>query len=439
MNRSRVLRSLACVVALAAILGRVPVLTTPSLTATAGATSLATHQSLQGTVLLYGTLAALHPAMRTGDLALPDGMLLPLRFTLTTQLHGLRVGDELAVGAEAHDHARLLVRMIEQRTFSKHWHGEEFSKHWRGQDFSKHWRVQDFSKHWRNGDYSKHWRIHGVVARTLGHGDVEVLGVNGAAAVVQASELQAADAAASGLGGGVAYAAGVPAIRVGEEIDAQVRPVGPATVTAETARIIVAQAPGMDVEGRVTALDRVSGTLTLIDENCQTTRVMIGGRAAGYRVGQSVEAWGLWDKTPSAGATTTLVLDTVVEHEDAPAAMVITRTQDGHGSPTASLTSAPSSTAVVLGPTVPTAASTPTGTATTPTTITSTQPAATPTSMAPAATATGTAQVLNTPAPSTTTVTVCPRADANNDGIDDANEEGWRYMHRHPSSMCRSR
>ncbi len=332
MNRSRALRSSIGLIGLAAaVLGRTPASTTPASSAPATPTP-ATHQAIQGHVLLYGTLAALRPATRTGDLALPDGTLLPLRFTLVAQLRGLRVGDELAVGVEAHDHARLLVRMLERQSFSKHWRGDESSKHWRSTDFSKHWRVQGFSKHWRNDDYSKHWRVHGVVARTLGHGDAEILGINGAATVLHVAGASITGAGAAASSAGVAYADSAGTIRAGAEIDAQVTLTGAATVTLSTARIVAPRVKGMDVEGRVTAVDRPLGTLTITDENGQPTKIVLGPRVTSYSVGQGVEAWG----SPSGGnvwgaaTTLTLVADTTLEREDP---VTNDGAQDG-GSPT---------------------------------------------------------------------------------------------------------
>jgi len=259
-----------------------------------------------------GTLVALHDAQRTGDLALADGTLIPLRFPSRAQEKGLRDGDQLTVSADAHGHARLLVRSL-------------------------------FSKHWRSGRLdgsSKHWRVRGVVARLLDHDHVEVLGVNGAAVVVRVAGARvdgavtaAHNAASSLFAPALASAASLDrarALRLGEAIDAQVMLGRTGVMSATSIRVIAARVTRIDVEGTVAHIDRATGTVTIVDENGVMTVIGVGAAVTGYRVGQGVEASG-------APAGTGTLRAREVEHEPTPSASAPAQ-QSGGARPAATAT-----------------------------------------------------------------------------------------------------
>lgn len=270
-------RSLANVTTLTLLgLGLGPAAATPP---RAAGPSIDQHRTFSKHWRGTGTLVALHDAGQTGDLATAGEVLIPLRFSSRAQERGLRPGDTPAVSADAHGHARLLVRSLS-------------------------------SKHWRSGGVggaSKHWRVRGVVARTLDHGRAEVLGVNGAAIVVDASgalvtsdvQPAAAQHGATLFGPALASAASngpqsrVSRLVIGQAIEMQVALGRAGALAATTVRVVAARVARIDVEGTVARVDRKAGTITVVDENGLGTIVRVSpATIAAYRVGQGVEASG---------------------------------------------------------------------------------------------------------------------------------------------------
>jgi len=266
-------RSLASVTTLTLLgLGLGPAAATPP---RAAGPSIDQHRTFSKHWRGTGTLVALHDAGQTGDLATAGEVLIPLRFSSRAQERGLRPGDTLAVSADAHGHARLLVRSLS-------------------------------SKHWRSGGVGG-WRVRGVVARTLDHGRAEVLGVNGAAIVVDASgalvtsdvQPAAAQHGATLFGPALASAASngpqsrVSRLVIGQAIEMQVALGRAGALAATTVRVVAARVARIDVEGTVARVDRKAGTITVVDENGLGTIVRVSpATIAAYRVGQGVEASG---------------------------------------------------------------------------------------------------------------------------------------------------
>jgi len=145
-------------------------------------------------------------------------------------------------------------------------------------------------------------RVRGVVARLLGHGQAEVLGVNGAAVIVdaRAAHIVGGQYTATGAGGAlfapsIAAAASLERPRplaLGEAIDTQIIWSHAKTMVVTTASIVAARVALIDVEGTVTRVNRAGGTVTLVDENGLSTVVHLGAAVKTYRVGQDAEASG---------------------------------------------------------------------------------------------------------------------------------------------------
>lgn len=234
--------------------------------------SVSLPRATSGVVHLQGTLIALHRVACTGDIALANGELLPLRFTSVAQERLLHVGDSVAVAAEVHGRARLLVRTIRTHRFGGHWLGG----HW----FGGHW----FGGHWFGG----HWLIQGTTARLLSHGNVEVLGVHGAAVVVHIGTARLHVAQTTSLfAPTAAYAADSAAqLRTNQDIVTEVTLTRAGTLDAVTVTVVASHVGRVDVEGRITAVNHAAGTVTITDENGQSTVVAMGSATAGYHVGQ---------------------------------------------------------------------------------------------------------------------------------------------------------
>ena len=289
MNRF-VLRSVAGAAALAvAALGRGPA--APSGPAPA---PLAFHRSFPAHLRLRGALTALHPATLVADLATPDGSLLPLRFAAPDQMRGLRPGDHLALVADARAHARLLVRAVLSPS-SHRWRARDQSHRWRDYAQDARWLASPETARWlaSTGAASHRWRVRGVIARTFGHGQAELLGVNGAATTVY---LQGArtTAAGSAPSGNQAYAGSAPALGPGAALDLTMQATRRGALAAADARILATGAR-VDLEGTITRVDRRAGALTIVDECGARTvvHIMRVGPAARtlatYKVGASIE------------------------------------------------------------------------------------------------------------------------------------------------------
>jgi hypothetical protein len=233
-----------------------------------------------------GTLVALHAKQGTGDLAEADGTLIPLRFSSHAQMQHVTLGDDLTVSADAHGHSRLIVRSLSRRNLRAI--GTQGSR--------RNLRAVGVESSRRN------LRVYGVVARLLGHGQAEVLGVNGAAVIVDArtAHIVGGQYTATGAGGAlfapsIAAAASLERPRplaLGEAIDTQVIWSHAKTMVVTTASVVATRVTLIDVEGAVTCVNRAGGTVTLVDENGLSTVVHLGAAVKTYRVGQDAEASG---------------------------------------------------------------------------------------------------------------------------------------------------
>ncbi len=223
-----------------------------------------------------GTLVALHAKQETGDLAEADGTLIPLRFLSRAQMQHVTLGDELTVSADAHSHSRLIVRSLSRKSLRAI--GARGSR--------------------------KSLRVRGLVARLLGHGQVEVLGVNGAAVIVDARAAHIVIAGSPYTTAGTGGALFAPSIAVAasldqprsfapnEAIDTQVIWSRAKTMVVTTASVVATHVALIDVEGTVTRVNRAGRTVTLVDENGLSTVVHVGAGVMTYRVGQNAEASG---------------------------------------------------------------------------------------------------------------------------------------------------
>ena len=310
MKGSVILRPLAS----AAVLALVALGLQPAIAAIphAGRSSHATHQALstqvrpRGTLValhrarvapqarsmpagLRGTLVALHRAQRTGVLAVANGSLFPLRFTSVAQERRLRVGSRLVVSADPRHHVRLLVRALRTEGVSTRAH------------------------------------VRGIVARRLGRGAVEVLGVNGAAVVIHLGHARVTRVhhTPALFTPTLASADNGPAISPGEEIDTAVTLTGAGAMATGTATIAASSPAQVEVEGLITAVGpsagtltiqdedgltsvvsvRAAGTITIQDDDGPTTVVALSAAAGSYRVGQEVEVSGIATSAGSTGAT----------------------------------------------------------------------------------------------------------------------------------------
>ena len=228
-----------------------------------------TPQALSMPASLRGTLVALHRAQRTGDLAVANGRFFPLRFTSVAQERRLRVGSRLTVSGEARHHVRLLVRTL------------------------------------RTDGVSTRAHIRGIVARRLGRGALEVLGVNGAAVVIHLGHARVTRVhhSAARFAPTLASADSGPAIAPGEEIDTAVTLTGAGPVATGTATVAAPSPPQVEVEGLITAVNAAAGTLTIQDEDGPTTVVSLSAGAGTYQVGQEVDVSGIVASAGSNGAT----------------------------------------------------------------------------------------------------------------------------------------
>lgn len=234
-----------------------------------------------------GTLVALHAKQGTGDLAEADGTLIPLRFSSRAQMQHVTLGDELTVDADAHGHSRLIVRSLSRRNLRSV--GAEGSR--------RNLRSVGVEGSRRN------LRVRGVVARLLGHGQAEVIGVNGAAVIVGAVSARVGNAVAghSATGSTAFFAPSIAAavslerpqpLALGEAIDTQVIWGHAKTMVVTTASVVATHVALIDIEGTVTRVNRAAGTMTLVDENGLSIVVHMGAAVRTYRVGQDAEASG---------------------------------------------------------------------------------------------------------------------------------------------------
>jgi len=245
-----------------------------------------------------GTLVALHVKQGTGDLAEADGTLIPLRFSSRAQMQHMALGDELVISADAHAHSRLIVRSLSRRNLRSIGAGSS-RRNLRvigAQGARRNLRAIGVEGSRRN------LRVRGVVARLLGHGQAEVLGVNGAAVIVdaRAAHIVGGQYTATGAGGAlfapsIAAAASLERPRplaLGEAIDTQIIWSHAKTMVVTTASVVATRVALIDVEGTVTRVNRAGGTVTLVDENGLSTVVYLGAAVKTYRVGQDAEASG---------------------------------------------------------------------------------------------------------------------------------------------------
>ena len=270
MNRIINLRPLAS----AAVLALATMGVAPALAARPQASSLSrvSPQALAMPVVFRGTLVEVHRAQRTGDLADADGRLFPLRFTSVAQMQRLRVGSRLTVSGDAGYHVRLLVRAV------------------------------------RLEGVSTRAYIHGTVARRLGRGAVEVLGVNGAALLVQLGHVRVTRV----LQRGGRFVRTPASIKPGDRLDTAVALTGAGVVATGTATVVAPPprsspaAPSpmqIEVEGRITAVDAAAGTITIQDEDGPTTVVSVSA-AGTYFVGEDIHVVGT--PTGPGGSTATV-------------------------------------------------------------------------------------------------------------------------------------
>ena len=207
-------------------------------------------------IMLQGTLVALHRVRRTGDLALTDGTILPLRFGSDAQTRVLSVGQRLTLAASG-GHGRLNVQLVRASTTSSVGHAH----------------------------------LHGTVGRLLPNGSVELLGLNGAALLIEAGHARVTGSALqSTRGARSGHAAN--ALWPGQEVEAEVDLSRAGTLTATTVTVQALTASQVSVEGTSTAADPTRGTVTLRNENGQVITVTVGTTGATYQVGQAVELSG---------------------------------------------------------------------------------------------------------------------------------------------------
>lgn len=232
------------------------------------ATVPALSRAASGHVRLRGTLVALHPRARVGDLALADGSMVPLRFSSAAQERRLHVGSRLLIAADAHGHARLLVRSLTIGPAGNRW--------------------------WGNRWWGNRWWMHGVVTRPLVHGAAQMVGMNGAAVVVGVKGARVTDATQTAqlLAPSAAYADTRPHVQSGQAIDVQATLTRQGVLVALAVKITATHVTHIDVEGSVTAVNRAAGTVTIADEDGQKTVVAVGKAAASYRAGQNIEVGG---------------------------------------------------------------------------------------------------------------------------------------------------
>jgi hypothetical protein len=271
MNRSITLRPLASAVVL--VLATIGV--APALAAQPQARSLSrvSLQALAKPVVFRGTLVAFQRAHRTGVLADADGRLFPLRFTSAAQARRLRVGSRLSVSGDARYHVRLLVRTVRLEGLSTRAH------------------------------------IHGTVARRLGRGAIEMLGVNGAALLIHLGQVRVTR---------IYHRAGRfvrarASIKLGDRLDTMVALTGAGVVATGTATVVAPPlrpspaAPSpmqIEVAGHITAVNAAAGTITIRDEAGLTSVVAVGAAAGTYHVGQDVDVVGT--PTGPGGSTATV-------------------------------------------------------------------------------------------------------------------------------------
>ncbi|HKC76161.1 MAG TPA: hypothetical protein VKF37_18470 [Chloroflexota bacterium] len=258
MNRLIDLRPLAS----AAVLALATMGVAPAFAAQAQASSLSrvSPQALAISVVFRGTLVALHRAQRTADLADADGRLFPLRFTSVAQEQRLRVGSRLTVSGDARYHVRLLVRAV---------------------------RIEGVSTL---------AQIHGTVARRLGRGAIEMLGVSGAALLIHLGHVRVTRV----LHRAGRFVRALASIRPGDRLDTAVMLTGAGAVATGTATVVAPPprpspaAPSpmqIEVQGNITAVNAAAGTITVQDEDGPTTVVSVSA-AGTYSVGEDVDVVG---------------------------------------------------------------------------------------------------------------------------------------------------
>jgi hypothetical protein len=284
MNRLIALRPLASAAALAlATMG-----VAPAFAARPQASSLSrvSPQALAMPVVFRGTLVALHRAQRTGDLADADGRLFPLRFTSVAQAQRLRVGSRLTVAGDARYHVRLRVRSLRLEGITTRAH------------------------------------VHGTVARRLGRGAIEMLGVNGAALLIQLGHVRVTRV----LRRAGRFVRAPASIKPGDRLDTVVALTGGGAVATGTATVVAPpprSSPAgpspmqIEVEGNVTAVNVAAGTITIQDEDGPTTVVAVSA-AGTYHVGEDVDVVGT--ATGPGGSAATVQAQVVTrEGAEAPA------------------------------------------------------------------------------------------------------------------------
>ena len=266
MNRLVILRPLASAAVLAvAAMGVAPAfaaLSQPGSLSRVAPPALPAH--------LNGTLITLHPAQRGGDIAVTNGNFYSVRFTSLAQEQRLRVGSRLAVSGDARDQVHVLVRALRTQGISTRAH------------------------------------LRGVVARRLGRGTVELLGMNGAAMVLNLGHVRVTRVyhRAGPFGPALASADDGPTIAPGDEIDTPVALTGAGAVATGTATVAAPSSVQVEVEGYITAVDRAAGTITVQDDDGGPATVVALGAVRGtFYVWQKVEAYGTVTSAGSNGAT----------------------------------------------------------------------------------------------------------------------------------------
>jgi hypothetical protein len=284
MNRLVILRPLAS----AAVLAVAAMGVAPASAALPQASSLSrvSPQALAMPVVFRGTLVALHRAQRTGVLADADGRLFPLRFTSVAQERRLRVGSRLTVSGDAHYHVRLLVRALRLEGISTRAH------------------------------------IHGTVARRLGRGAIEMLGVNGAALLIHLGHVRVTRV----YHRGGRFVRALASIKPGDRLNTVVALTGAGAVATGTATVVAPPlrpspaAPSpmqIEVAGHITAVNAAAGTITIQDEAGLTVVVSVGAAAGTYHVGQDVDVVGI-PTGPGGSAATVQAQFVTRERPEAP-------------------------------------------------------------------------------------------------------------------------
>ena len=219
---------------------------------------------------LNGTLVTLHPAQRGGDIAVTNGTFYSVRFNSLAQEQRLRVGSRLTVSGDARSNVHLLVRAMRAQGISTRAH------------------------------------LRGVVARRLGRGTVALLGMNGAAMVLNLGHARITRVYHRGglFTPALASADEGPNIAPGDEIDTPVTLSGAGAVATGTATVAAPPSVQVEVEGYITAVNAAAGTITVQDDDGgPATLVALGAARGTFYVWQKVEVYGTVTNTGNNGVT----------------------------------------------------------------------------------------------------------------------------------------